>query len=90
MSTLLGKRPRPFGHYKIWFHFEARARIRVRARVNPPALPTLLHYYCTTIAQYTTPLRPPVCMPYAIQYRPRQYRVKANRPSPVSIWPSLK
>jgi len=46
--------------------------------VNPPALPTLLHYFCTTITQYTTPLRPPVYMPYAIQYRSRQYRVKAN------------
>jgi len=44
----------------------------------PPALPTLLHYYCTTFAQYTTPLRPPLCMPYTIQYWAWQYRAKAN------------
>ena len=34
----------------------------------PPAKPTLLQYYCTTIAQYTRPRRPPPSMPYAIQY----------------------
>jgi len=31
-----------------------------------PALPALLQYYCTSIAQYTTPPRPPFCMPYTI------------------------
>jgi len=33
-----------------------------------PAKPTLLHYYCTTIAQYTLP--PPILsiMQYTIQY----------------------
>ena len=33
-----------------------------------PELPTLLRYYCTTIAQYTTHPRPPFCMPYTIQH----------------------
>jgi len=35
----------------------------------PPAKPTLLQYYCTTIAQCTPPHRPPLCMPGTIQYR---------------------
>ena len=35
---------------------------------GPPALPTLLQYYCTTIGQYATPPRPPFCMPYTLQY----------------------
>ena len=35
---------------------------------SPSALPALLHYYCTTIAQYMTPPQPPFCMPYTIQY----------------------
>jgi len=55
------------------------------ARINhldiaplPPALRTRLHYYCTTIAQLTTPLRAPLCSPCTIQYRAWQHRVKAN------------
>ena len=32
----------------------------------PPALPALLQYYCTSIAQYMTPPRPPIV--YAIHY----------------------
>jgi len=35
---------------------------------SPPALPTQLQYDCNTIAQYSTPLRPPVFMPDTIQY----------------------
>jgi len=35
---------------------------------GPPALTILLQYYCTTIGQYTTPPRPPLCMPYTLQY----------------------
>ena len=34
----------------------------------PLAKPTRLQYYCTPIAQYTPPHRPPFCMPYTIQY----------------------
>jgi len=44
----------------------------------PPASPTLLQYYCTPIARYTTPHRPPLLMPYTIQYLWWQYRVKAK------------
>jgi len=44
--------------------------------IRPPAKPTLLHYYCTTTAQYTTPLRPLYCTPYTIHYWSWQYRVK--------------
>jgi len=35
---------------------------------GPPALPALLQYYCTSIAQYTTPPCLSLCMPYTIQY----------------------
>jgi len=35
---------------------------------RPPALPALLQYYCTSIAQETTPPCPPLCMLYTIQY----------------------
>ena len=35
---------------------------------GPPALLTLLQYYCTAIGQYTPPPRPSFCMPYTIQY----------------------
>ena len=45
---------------------------------GPPALPTLLQYYCTIIGQYTTPPRPPLCMSYTIQNWQLQYRVKAK------------
>ena len=46
------------------------------ARINclllsppPPACPTLVHCYCMTIArQYTTSLRPPLCILYTMQY----------------------
>jgi len=46
----------------------------------PPALPTLLRYVCTTVAQYTTPLPPPLCMPYT-KYWSWQYRVKVKTQS---------
>ena len=35
---------------------------------GPPALPTLMQYYCTAIGQYTIPPRPLSSMPYTIQY----------------------
>jgi len=44
-----------------------------------PATPTILQYYCTTIAQYTPSHRPSLCMPYTIQYWGWQYRVKVKR-----------
>ena len=34
----------------------------------PLALPTLLQYYCTSIAQYATPPTPRVCATHHIQY----------------------
>ena len=46
-----------------------------RVRVNP-------QYYYNTIAQYPTPLRPPVFMPYSIQHCALQYHVKAKPSSP--------
>jgi len=51
---------------------------------GPPALPTLLQYYCTAIGQYTTPLRPPFGISYTIQYWRWQYRVKAKTPRETS------
>jgi len=45
----------------------------------PPAKPTLLQYYCATIAQYPPPPhRPLLGMPYTIPYWRWQYRVKAK------------
>jgi len=35
---------------------------------GPPALPTLVQYYCTAIGQYTTRPRPFFGIPYTIQY----------------------
>jgi len=61
------------------------SRLGFCARINcpfialfPPALLTRLQYDCTTIAQYSTPLRPPGFKPYTIQYCAWQYRVKAK------------
>ena len=60
---------------------------------SPPlaALPTLLTYYWTTIAQYTTLPRLPRCVPYTIQYWQGQYRVmiKVQRgpADHVASWP---
>jgi len=45
---------------------------------SPPALPTVVHYYCPTIAQYTTPLRPLLCMPCTMQCWSWQYCVKSK------------
>jgi len=45
---------------------------------SPLVKPTLLQYYCTTIAQYTPSHRHPFCMPCTIQYWLWQYRVKAK------------
>jgi len=54
---------------RFFFSFEASVHECNMLRYpRPPALATLLHYYCTAIAQYTTPLRPPFCMLYNIQY----------------------
>jgi len=44
----------------------------------PPAKPTLLQYYCTTIEQHTPPPATPPFMPYTIKYWWWQYRVKAK------------
>jgi len=43
-----------------------------------PALPSRLQYDCNTIAQILMPLRPPICLPYTMQYRAWQYRVKVD------------
>jgi len=56
-----------FSHYAI-----------ILVLLPPPALLTLLQYYRTTIAQYTTPTRSPLRMPYTIQDWQLQYRVKAK------------
>jgi len=34
---------------------------------RPPALSTLVQYYCTIIGQYSTPFQPPICMLYTTQ-----------------------
>ena len=44
----------------------------------PPASPTRSQYYCNTIAQNSTPFRPPIFTPYTMKYCALQYRVKAK------------
>jgi len=52
-----------FGLYKIMFHFEVSVQeLIIRISLPRPALPTPLQYVCTTIGQYTSPLRPLLCM----------------------------
>ena len=65
--------------YKILFHFKALVWESI-ILVLPTSLAkhTLLQYYCTPIAQYTPPHRPPLYMSYTIQYWGWQYRVKAK------------
>ena len=55
--------------YKILFHFKALLGESIILLLLPlPTQPTLLQYYCTTIAQYTPPTDPSfVChTPYNI------------------------
>jgi len=64
-----GTSPFGLGLYKILVHFEAFfGGVNHPYAPPPPAKPTLLQYYCTPNAQYTTPSPTPVCMPYTIQY----------------------
>jgi len=44
----------------------------------PLALPTIVQYYCTYIAQHTTPPRPPLAYAIHCTILAMQYRVKAN------------
>jgi len=67
------------GLYKIFVRSKAFLHYPIILALPPPsALLTLLQYYCTTIAQYTTPTRPPLCLQYTIQHWQWQYRVKAK------------
>jgi len=53
--------------YKILFHFKALLwESIILLCPHPPAKPTLLQYYCASIAQYTSPHRPPLW--YVIHY----------------------
>jgi len=72
--------------YKILLYFKALLWESIVLLLPPPlAKPTLLQYYCTTIAQYAPRHRPSFSMPYTIQYWRWQYRVKAN--VQVRAWP---
>jgi len=51
----------------------------------PTASSAQLQYYCTSIAQHTTPPRSPFCMLYTMQYWQWQYRVKANAGSETPV-----
>jgi len=55
--------------YKILFHFKVLLwESTILLRSPPPTKPTLLHYYCATMVQFTPAYRPLLCMPYTIQY----------------------
>jgi len=54
------------GLYNILFYFEAHVYESILFSPPPPALPTLLQYYCPIIEQYTTP--PPNSCLYAIHH----------------------
>ena len=69
----------PVSLYTILFHLKALLWESIILLLPPPpAKPTLLQYYCTPMRNIRPPHRPPLCMPYAIQYWPWQYRVKAK------------
>ena len=73
--------PTTYSLYKILFRVKALLWESIILLLPPPAplvKPTLLQYYCKTIALSSTHLRPPICMPYTIPYCALQYRVKAN------------
>jgi len=55
------------GLYKLFFYLEAFVHESIIFVLPHPYL-HCPHYFCTTIAQYTTPPRLPMCMPYTIQY----------------------
>jgi len=53
--------------YKIFVHVEAVVHeSTIFYPLRPPALPTLVQYYCTTFGQYTTPV--PTSRLYAIHH----------------------
>jgi len=54
--------PWPLGLYKILFHFDAFVHESTIPLFLLPALPSLVQYYCTPIAQYTTPPPTPLCV----------------------------
>ena len=54
---------------KILFRFKALVWQSIILLLPPPLVkPTLLQYYCTTIAQYPPSYRHPFCMPDTKQY----------------------
>ena len=54
--TRWGRAPSGLSLYKMLFHFEALLWQSIILLLRtPPAKPTLLQYYSTTIAQYTPP-----------------------------------
>jgi len=77
-----------FGLYKILFYFEVFVHESISSVSFycplSPALPALLQNYCMSIAQYTTPLRSALCIPYTIQYWSCQYRINAKLES--AVW----
>ena len=80
MAVSISRVKSVFSLYKISFRSKALLWGQSAFYCPPPPLakPTLLQYDCATIAQYTTPIRPSLCMPYTIQYWRWQYRVKVK------------
>jgi len=59
----------PVGLYKMLFHFKASVHeLSIPILPSRPASPTLLQYFCTTIAHIRPPPHPTLRMPCAIQY----------------------
>ena len=77
-GSALGAPPAPLGLYQIFVYFKALCTFESSLSCpSPSALPTVMQYYCTTIAQYMIPPQPPLCMPYTIHNWYWQYPAKA-------------
>ena len=61
-NTCIAPWPTGVGLYKIFVYFGVH-EATILSSPHPPALPTLMQYYCTIIGQYSTPL--PIIRVYA-------------------------
>jgi len=78
-ALAVARRPKEASREKTFFTLRIVCTNQSSLYCLPPlALPIIVLYYCTTVAQYTTPRDHPLRMPYTIQCWQWQYRVKAK------------